>query len=359
MRDADRPLRLAVIGLGFGRAVHLPTFCSMKDVSVVAVGAARRAKAEEAAAAFGIPQAFDDIPALLSQPLDAVSLALPPAASAAIARQALERGLAVLAEKPLAGSAAEASVLAQRAGNGLTAVVDFTFPELAAFRRLKEILRQGTLGAVRGATIRWMTYSYAHRNGVWSWKVDADRHGGVMTAQGSHVLHLLDWLFGPLALDHARLERRATEALAPPGAHAADDGAELVFRIAGGASVTAALSNATPDGGPHRWEVVCDDATIIVENQGTGIMGGFGLTVRDRAGHVIASEPPEAAGATDDRLAPFGRLAARFVAAARQGEPCQPDFAAGARAQDLMEQVFAMDARRSLVSSAPSPGSKS
>ena len=346
MAGPERALRLAIIGLGFGKAVQLPAFLGMSGVEVVAVAASRLAKASEAAAAFGIPLAFDNLDELLNERIDAVSLALPPATGAAVARQALEREIAVLTEKPLAGSAADALSLARLAERKATAVVDFTFRELPAFLQLKTMIDESVLGRVRRVAVTWLTYSYAHRNSIWSWKVDADRHGGVMTAQGSHALYLLEWLFGPATLEHAKLDHAATLPFTPHGARAAEDGATLVFGLGSGATATMVMSNASPGTGYHRWEVVCDDGTIVVQNQGEGIMGGFSLTTRGHDGRAGIVVPPAERGATDDRIEPFRSLASRFLAAARTQSSCQPDFTAGSRVQELIEQVCTLAAQR-------------
>jgi predicted dehydrogenase len=342
---ADRPLRLAVVGLGFGRAVHVPVFRSLPGVEVVAVAASRLAKAEETAAEHGIPRAVEGIDAVLDLPLDAVSLALPPAVGAVAIRSALARGLAVLTEKPLAPTLAEAGALVAAAG-GRTATVDFTFGEVQAFRALRERITAGDCGRVRSVEVSWLTRSYADRAGRWSWKVDADRQGGVLSAQGSHLFHLLDWLFGPPVLERARLDRRATAAFAPPGARPAEDRADLWLRLPDGAPVTAVIANASPGGGEHRWDVVCDRGVLRVRNLGVGIMGGFALTWHGEDGGTEVLLPAPDAGGPDDRREPFRRLAARFADAARDGRPCDPDFAAGLRVQALMDRAFALDAMR-------------
>lgn len=337
---ADRPLRLGIAGLGFGGAVHLPVFASLPGVTVAALLARRLDKTQAVAAAHGVPLAVDSLPALLDSGVDAVALALPPAVAAEAASLALDRGIAVLTEKPIAAGAGVAWGLAAKAlAMGRLAMVDFTFQELDAFRRLREWIVDGRLGAVRSVTITWLTQSFAHRRGLWSWKVDADAGGGVMAAQGSHIIHLLYWLFGEVTLHHAAYDHRATAAFTPADALPAADGAMLRLSVLGGAPVLVHLSNASPGGGHHRWEVVCDGGLLRLSNQGTGIMGGFSLVLRDADGREAVDLPAPDAGGPDDRLEPFRRLAARFVAAARSGQPAGPDFTDGALVQSMIEMA--------------------
>lgn len=335
---ADRPLRLGIAGLGFGGAVHLPVLAGLPGVTITALCARRLDKAREVAATHGVALAVDTIPALLESGIDALALALPPAVAAEAASLALDHGVAVLTEKPIAADAAAAGQLARKAADtGLTAMVDFTFQEVDAFRRLKEWISTGRLGTVRSVNIAWLTYSFAHRRGLWSWKVDGDAGGGIMAAQGSHVLHLLRWLFGEVTLHHAAYDHRATAAFAPDGANPAADGAVLHLTLASGAPVTVHLSNASPGGGHHRWEVVGDAGLLRLANQGHGIMGGFSLAFRDPDGGEVLDLPAPDMGGPDDRLEPFRRLASRFVAAVRAGWPDGPDLADGAAVQTLIQ----------------------
>lgn len=335
------PLRLGVAGLGFGSGVHLPVFQAMPGVTVTAICSRRLHKAQAVAVAQSIPLALDDVTALLDSNIDAVALALPPAVAAEAAALALERGIPVLTEKPLAPDAESAQILAGAAAvKGITAMVDFTFQEVHAFKRLKEWINGGQLGNVRAVNISWLTHSFAHRSGLWTWKVDGAAGGGVMAAQGSHVFHLLRWLFGPVTLECARLDNMATMAIAPAGAEPADDGAMLILRLHNNAPLIAHLSNASPGGGRHRWEVVFDGGTICVSNQGEGIMGGFSLNLHMPDGRHIADFPAPDIGGANDRLAPFSRLAKRFVAAARVRRPEGPNFADGAAVQSLITATY-------------------
>lgn len=340
IKTMARRLRLAVVGLGFGRAVHLPAFSTMPEVEVVAVAGRRPEKAREAAAEYGVAQAVD-LDALFSLELDAVSLALPPVANAVVAGRALERGWAVVSEKPIAGDAAAAARLTKLA-QGRTTAVNFSFAELEPFLALKETLDSGRLGRVLSVHVGWLTHSYAHRSGQWGWKLDRAAGGGVLGAQASHLFYLFEWLLGgPLRLEHAALDDRMTAPLAPAGATAAEDGARLCLRGGAGVPILADLSNASPGCTHHRWEVVCEGGTLRLERDGPGVMDGFTLDLVEADGrHQRLSEDVMGTPA-GGRLAPFLRLARRFVATAQGGTLCAPDFAAGLRVQTLIEMAVA------------------
>jgi predicted dehydrogenase len=325
---------VGIAGAGFGAAIHAPALRAIPGVEIVAIAASTRDRADSVAARLGVPIGCVGVAELLAQNLDAVALALPPLANEEAVAAALDADLAILAEKPLALSAERAAAFAARAG-GRTATVDFEFRELASFVACKQLVDSGALGAVRRVSVAWQTRSATMKNRVWSWKTDAAQGGGVITLLGTHALYLLEFLFGAITHIAGHSEARLTAGFAPPGATAAEDTTEWSFDFASGAHGTALITNAGPEQPLHRWEVEFERGNAVLENTGWDYMAGFTFTARDESGRIIttAAEPrsPE-----DGRLPPFRRLAERFVSAARERRPCQPDFAAGARVQSLI-----------------------
>ena len=54
------PLRLGIIGLGFGAKVQLPAFLSIPDADVIALVDSGSGRAKQVAAGAGIPLWFND-----------------------------------------------------------------------------------------------------------------------------------------------------------------------------------------------------------------------------------------------------------------------------------------------------------
>jgi predicted dehydrogenase len=335
-------LRVGIAGLGFGAGVHVPVFRARPDIEVRALLGRDAAKVRAAAARFDVPIACASPAEFAALDLDAVVIALPPQPAGEVARLALARGWAVLAEKPIAATAAEAQALAAQA-HGKTTMVDFEFRELPSFRMLKETLASGRLGRVRRVAISWRSLSYAQRHREWSWKTDAARGGGVATLSGLHLFDLLEWLLGPATPAEARGSDAATRAFAPRDARPAADTVDLSLTSAAGATIAAHLSNAAPDRHGHRWEIDTDGGRLVLDDGGIGTFGGFTLTLRTAGGTRTLAADPTRDG--DYRVGPVSDLAARFVAAARDGAPATPGFDAAARAQALAEAVAARAAR--------------
>lgn len=337
--DVD-DVRLGIVGMGIGAAVHLPVFLSIPGVKVEGVAARRPEKAADVAQRFGVPRAFGSAADLLDLDLDAVVLALPPEANAEAAQLAIQRGLAVFAEKPLAGSASSAELLVDASG-GLTTMTDFQFAELATIDELKRQLSAGAVGDLRHVSVTWLTESWAHRHGQWNWKLSSSHHGGVMSMLGSHLLYLIEHMLGKIEVLEATCFDAANRTLAPAGAAPAEDTALIYIRLINGLSVSVNVSNSARGMSTHRWELVGTDGTLELVNRTTDPVSGFTLLRWDQAGHeyVLATEPVDESG--DSRRAPFRRMAQRFVDGVRSGLAVSPDFSTGARVQRLLEATSA------------------
>ena len=340
-----RPLRFGVAGLEFGSAVHVPALLSLPDVKIAAIASRRPDAVRSAAERFGVPAVADSWRSLLDHELDAVTFALPPEENELACAAAAAKGIAVLSEKPLARSA-EAARRLQALAAGVPNAVDFQFAELEAFRHLSSLLAAEELGALRHVQVAWLVESYAQRHRTWSWKTDRQRGGGVIGALGSHLFYLLEWLLGEIVELRARTSCAATARFAPQGTEPAEDRVDLWAVHAGGVASTATISNAAPAGPGHRWDCICERGTITLQNTSSDYMAGFELIVRTGDGQRVVFRDDPVPG-VDGRLAPFRSLALRFAAAVRSGGRTHPDFAAGARVQELMEQV--LEARPSLA----------
>jgi predicted dehydrogenase len=313
--------RVAVAGAGFGANVHVPAFRALPGVEVTAIAASTEERGREVAARLGLPWG-GSVAHLIERDWDAVVVALPPKAGEGVVAAALSRHGAILAEKPLARSAAQADAFANAAA-GRTAAVDFEFIELDTFARLKRLLADRALGTVVRAELTWLTFAKTRRDGVRSWKTESGE-GGILPLLGTHAVFLAEWLLGPLgAIAQARLWAKAGFA-----AH------EVAFAapLAAGGAFAARIDNASDEGPLHRWRIIGTGGEAVLENRTVDYMSGFRLA----APGVALDEP---AGPEDGRIRAVGRLAARFVAAAREGAGCFPDFAAAARVQHLLAEI--------------------
>jgi predicted dehydrogenase len=106
-------LRVAVVGVGHLGQHHARLLAAMEHVELVGVVDTKPGRAEEIAATHRT-QAFTDVAGVLDE-VDAVVIAVPTDSHVGVALPFIDRGVAVLVEKPLASSMAEADRLIEAA----------------------------------------------------------------------------------------------------------------------------------------------------------------------------------------------------------------------------------------------------
>ncbi len=196
----DKPVQVVVVGCGaVTQFAHVPVLQVLERSGEVRVAAlvdpAARQRAE-VAKSFPAAAAYDD---LAQCPLGARTLAIvatPPRLHAPQSIHALRQGAAVLCEKPMAASVADAEAMlaAARETGGVLAVGIFRrfFP---AFEALKAVFDRKPFGELRGFAIQ--------EGGKFAWGAASDSFfrrdmtmGGVFYDVGVYVVDLLLWLMG-------------------------------------------------------------------------------------------------------------------------------------------------------------------
>jgi len=141
----SEPLRVAVIGLGAMGANHARVLRELPDAELVAVADVDEARLD------GLPtKGYGDHRALLaSEQPDAVSIAVPTRLHLEVALDCIERGVAVLVEKPIAADAEEGERLRSAAdAAGVPLMVGHIERFNPAVQELKRRLAAGELGRV-------------------------------------------------------------------------------------------------------------------------------------------------------------------------------------------------------------------
>jgi predicted dehydrogenase len=99
-------LRTAVVGAGKMGAIHSKVYSQLNESELVAVVDVQKDKADTLAGQYGC-QSFTDIEALIDK-VDAVTISAPTVNHLALAKGFIENNIAVMIEKPLAASVAQA-----------------------------------------------------------------------------------------------------------------------------------------------------------------------------------------------------------------------------------------------------------
>jgi predicted dehydrogenase len=217
-------MRIGIIGFGRAGRVHLDAWRTVQGVEVAAVSDPAPAVVA-AARAEGLHAVADSSEVLAMPDLDAVSICAPPVDHPPLAVAALQRGLHVLCEKPLAirGPAAMRMMqTAARTGRQLLLATKFRHvPDLLVAR---ELIASGVIGEPLAFEIDFS--SRVDMVGRWNSRRSVSG-GGVIIDSGCHAFDVVGFLFGPVT------RVRATR-LRPAQLLAVEDSASVMVEVAKG-----------------------------------------------------------------------------------------------------------------------------
>jgi myo-inositol 2-dehydrogenase/D-chiro-inositol 1-dehydrogenase len=191
-------LRVGIVGAGWIAAVHGNCYRDSPGVRITAVTDPVPAKAERLAEQTGA-RVVADVDALIASGVHVVDVCTPPQAHADVAVQALEAGLHVVCEKPLARTLADARRIAkaadEAAGLLMVGLVSRYEPDHAS---AKALVDQGQIGR-----LRMITHSTTTSLPGWSeagWLADSAKSGGPLLDQAVHSFDYFGWLTGSPAV---------------------------------------------------------------------------------------------------------------------------------------------------------------
>jgi len=143
-------LKIGIIGCGLNSDYHINFARAYAGAEIVGVADLDEGKARECSRAYGIQRSFRDLGALVEQSKpEVLHIVTPPKTHYAVAKEAIERGLHVLIEKPLtlhAHEARELYNLAESKGVKLCPMHNHFFDP--CMLKAREIIEDGRLGHV-------------------------------------------------------------------------------------------------------------------------------------------------------------------------------------------------------------------
>jgi predicted dehydrogenase len=172
------------------------------DVEIVAVADVSEERRELARRHFPGVRVYADHRALLAAEhsnLDFVDVATPPSDHAEVAHAALDRGLHVLCEKPLATSIEDARAMLRHAAEAQRVLYPcHNYKHAPVIKTVRGVIDSGRIGKVHLVTLQ--TFRNTHAKGVDEWRTDWRRErrysgGGIAMDHGSHTFYLaFEWL---------------------------------------------------------------------------------------------------------------------------------------------------------------------
>ncbi|MFR9797440.1 Gfo/Idh/MocA family oxidoreductase [Streptomyces sp. MS06] len=296
------PLRAGLVGYGLaGSVFHAPLIAATEGLALDTVVTSRPERQEQARAEHPGVRVVSTADELLKRAdsLDLVVIASPNRTHVALATAALEAGLPVVVDKPLAGTAAEARELAALAEqHGLLLSVFQNRRWDSDFLTLRRLVADGELGDVWRFESRFERWRPQLKGG-WRESGDPAEIGGLLYDLGSHVVDQALVLFGPVTRVYAESVIRRPDARA-------DDDTFIALTHADGVRSHLHVSSTAAQLGP-RFRVLGSRAGYVKygldpqeaalrEGARPGAAGTWGAEPEEAWGRIGSGESPVTGG---------------------------------------------------------------
>lgn len=348
----DKTIGIGIVGAGFARTTQIPGFLNCKGARVVAITSRHRERAQSVADEFGIEHVANDWRELVERDdVDLVSVVTPPATHMEITIAALERGKAVLCEKPMAMDAAEAKRMTTSAREaGVLALIDHELRFLNSRRKMRAMLHNGQIGTVRHCNYVFRS-DYRGVLGNWDWWSDVTMGGGTLGAIGSHAIDSFRWLLAAEVSEvccvlSTHVGERPDKTSGTMRAVTSDDTVRMLLRFAEspltkGTTGAASLSVVESGRLQNQLEVYGSSGALMVEETGALWHSPAGAGAWRP---VDVDEDPIAPGMREGSWSRgFTAFSAAIVAALREG---RKTVAGAATFEDGYRTQLVLDAAR-------------
>lgn len=207
-------MRVGIAGYGLAAEVfHAPLIEAVEELSIAGIVTRNPERAGRARAAHPGAEVVASVDELWDR-IDVLVVAASNDAHVPLALAAIERGVAVVVDKPLAVNAADAQRVVD-AGGLLTVFQNRRLD--GDFLTLQRVLSEGLLGDVIRFESRFERFRPEVSGDAWRENASAEVGGGLLLDLGPHLVDQARELFGPPVRVYAEMNRRR------PGAKVDDD----------------------------------------------------------------------------------------------------------------------------------------
>ena len=323
------PIRFAILGFGYHAAFRLvPSFRNCEAAQLVGFWRRDPAKAANDAAQHGL-RAFDTPEALCASPdVDAVFITSPDAVHLADAQLAFAYGKAVLCEKPLTSSAADAeAMLAAAEASGKLFGVAHHYRWAHSVQQIRARVAAGEIGTPRTAHAE---FNYAAQFSKRTWITDpALAAGGPIGDVGVHCLDTLRFILGAGAAGSADVRSVSTMATQDELSGAVEASASLQLEM--GDNVVGSINVSARAAYRTVLEIVGSDGVLFAEN-GMTVDHPVDITRRRRGAHIDTN--------TVNNADAYTRMIDNFARAVRGEEAFLGPGSEGVRNQHILDAAF-------------------
>lgn len=192
-------IKTAIIGTGFMGAVHSEGIRRLGNVDIACIAGLTDELAAGFAKSIGVEKSTSDYKTILADPeIQAVHVCTPNALHYPISKEAMEAGKAVLCEKPLALTAAEAADLVETAQRtGMVNCLNHNLRYYPIPQQIREMIAAGELGevlSVQGTYSQdWLLYDTDY-----NWRIERQDNGALRAVGdiGSHWMDMIQHVTG-------------------------------------------------------------------------------------------------------------------------------------------------------------------
>jgi UDP-N-acetyl-2-amino-2-deoxyglucuronate dehydrogenase len=274
--------RAAVVGCGTVSVVHFQAIEKLAGADLVGVCDTDPGRRAAAAERYGVPGFTGHRELIDAVHPDVVHICTPHHQHVPVAIDCIDAGVAVLLEKPVAHTVAEAERLIAAARRHPEVKLGICLQNRynTAARAARRLLTSGELGAVRGgwATVLWHRDPSYYRARPWRGRL-RDSGGGVLINQAIHTVDLMEWLLGDVERVRGHAGRYALD-----GVVDVEDTAHLLLDHVGGARSVLFATVANVTDSVVTIEIVTERAVLLIRGDLTvSYADGRIETVAERA----------------------------------------------------------------------------
>lgn len=359
-------VRVGIIGTsGWTEMMYLNNLRDRADVEIAALCGRSPERLGEMAAKHGVAATYTDYRRMIDEAgLDAVIVAAPDDRHREMTLAAIDKGLHVLCEKPLANNADDARLMLKAAESArIKHMVLFTWRWQPHFQYLRSMVEEGVFGTVYRAQFSFLA-GFA-RDGSYQWRHDPTRANGVVGDLGSHMIDMSRWLFGEVATVSATLGTSISRTGIPGhSGGSANDSAHLSLEFENGMLAvvdTSVVAHSADMLAKHVVRIEGESATLELEHVFLGSSAGAAIRLMRADRDVIESLAVPAHFFGSSNPAEFLDIynkervgALEFIAAIREDLRPEPGFGDGVKAQEVVDAALRSHAEGRRMSIAPS-----
>ena len=274
--------RAAIVGWGDVAIIHREAIDTIEGVDLVGIVDTDADRREQANATLGVP-AYASIDELVDAAApDVVHVTTPHHQHITPTLEALERGVHVIQEKPLAASIEDGQRLLDwvdaRAGERAPKIgICFQNRYNISSQELRRLLDSGELGEIHGAyaSVVWTRTADYYRAKPWRGSRE-ESGGGLLINQAIHTLDLVQWFMGDVVdiAGHVATNKFGDVI-------EVEDTAEMLLTHSSGLKTSFYATLTAPQHRPVEFELDCENAYVSLRN---------GLTVAWKDGRLDTYE---------------------------------------------------------------------